>query len=274
MDKIERYIDSIYKNLKGNKNEIEDLKQDMRSHLLQTVEELKLEGKTEDESINVAISRFGDLKQVQIDLAGLFKIQRKFASNIIIISLLALLLSILCFFSYKAIYKNSNFSLVVPESLRSSVEDKLIKNEEISNTEVNNLLAKYKKQFKYVSISNRNTDSTYIISPENILSEEVEKDNSALITYINSLDGSTWTIKYGFDISGFNFSLPSLLFSCTIIFFVIYWILFGIWCVVKAYHDNRLNLSWILLFFTLNFIGYIIFKLDKVNTLRLRYSYN
>ena len=34
MNRIETYINSVYKNVQGNHNEIEDLKQEMRSHLL------------------------------------------------------------------------------------------------------------------------------------------------------------------------------------------------------------------------------------------------
>lgn len=75
MNKIEEYINYICKNTRGTKKEIEELKQEMRSHLTQTVQELSADGKTEQESIELAISRFGGKHQIQGELAKIFTFQ-------------------------------------------------------------------------------------------------------------------------------------------------------------------------------------------------------
>ena len=53
-------------------------------------------------------------------------------------------------------------------------------------------------------------------------------------------------------------------------FLMIYWILFGIWATVKAYHLRRSNVGWVAIFFVLNVVGYLLniiyyrFKVDSV----------
>src|SRR5665647_510298 len=88
MNKIEKYINFICKNTRGTKKEIEELKQEMRSHLTQTVQELIADGKSEQESIELAISRFGGKNQIQDELAHVFSIQKKFGNIILAVALI------------------------------------------------------------------------------------------------------------------------------------------------------------------------------------------
>ena len=78
MKQIDKYVNSIYKDVAGDKQEIEDLRQEMRSHLLEAVEELKVKGKTEEEAIRIAIENFGGKKQIVKGLSEFFKVQKKF----------------------------------------------------------------------------------------------------------------------------------------------------------------------------------------------------
>ena len=48
----------------------------MRNHLLETVHELKLEGKSENEAINIAIERFGGQEEMRSIVHQLFKDQK------------------------------------------------------------------------------------------------------------------------------------------------------------------------------------------------------
>ncbi|WP_185807831.1 hypothetical protein [Lysinibacillus telephonicus] len=43
MKKIESYVDGVYSSVGGNKKEIEELKAEMKSHLIEAVHELKAE---------------------------------------------------------------------------------------------------------------------------------------------------------------------------------------------------------------------------------------
>lgn len=269
MEKINIYIDSLYKHMDESLDEVQELKQEMKNHLLQTVNELISEGKSEEESIDIAISRFGKQNQLENELSEIFKVQRKFATSILIVSLVSFLFSVICLISYKIL--DNKVSLKVPELLRTNIEYKLEKEEVISNEEVNKLLKKYKNQFRYVALYKENNySSPDAIYPSNFSYEEVQNDKYTLTTYVNSPEGIEWTVRYGFDINGFNFSITYILSISAIIFFVVYWILFGIWCIINAYHRNKLSLTWIILFFILNVVAYAIFELERTNRLRIQ----
>lgn len=63
MKRINKFVDSIYKSVQGDKIEINEMKEEMKTHLIESVEELKAEGKTKDEAILLAINKFGEEKK-------------------------------------------------------------------------------------------------------------------------------------------------------------------------------------------------------------------
>ena len=65
MKQIEDFVDSVYHGVGGNEKEIQELKAEMKGHLLEAVHELKKEGKSEQEAINIAIERFGGEKEMR-----------------------------------------------------------------------------------------------------------------------------------------------------------------------------------------------------------------
>ncbi|MDR3595176.1 permease prefix domain 1-containing protein [Clostridium sp.] len=271
MNRIEAYINSVYKNVQGNQDEVEDLKQEMRSHLLQTVDELKNEGKTEEESIKIAISRFGECGQVENELSKVFKVKRKFAKTLLIVSIVSLLLSSICYISYRV--TDDMFRLRIPQTLKNAVGGKLEAGDQISYEEVTELLTKYKKQFRYVGVYKESNYSRIpdILYPSNFSVEEVENDECTLTTYPTSIDGTVWKVQYGFDYNGFLGFIPGYLIVAAEILFVCYWFLFSIWCVINAHYKKNLSLVWIVIFFTLNVFGYMIYILDKTNRPILKY---
>ncbi|MBZ9606575.1 permease prefix domain 1-containing protein [Clostridium estertheticum] len=97
MEQIDRYVKSVYRHIGGNKEEIEILKNEMRNHLLQIVEELKSEGKAEDESISIAIKRFGKETQIENELLGIFKFVNKKAKKTLIVAVSFLIMTIISF---------------------------------------------------------------------------------------------------------------------------------------------------------------------------------
>ncbi|MBZ9637826.1 permease prefix domain 1-containing protein [Clostridium sp. FP1] len=95
MEQINKYVNSVYKHVGGNKEEIEALKYEMKNHLLQLIEELKSEGKSEEESISIAINRFGEENQIENELIGIFKFVNKKAKKALIIAGAFLLITII-----------------------------------------------------------------------------------------------------------------------------------------------------------------------------------
>lgn len=97
MKPIDKYVDSLYKDVAGDKQEIEELKQEMRSHLIEAVEELKAQGKTEKEAIDTAIENFGGKTQILRGLSEFFKVQKKFTYYVFSFTLVFLLVGVLFF---------------------------------------------------------------------------------------------------------------------------------------------------------------------------------
>lgn len=94
MISIDEFVDSIYKGINGNEKEIKDFKEEMKEHLIETVNELKNEGKTEEESLKIAYERFGDIKVINNGLFKLFNKQKKFIRFILIFAVTFLLIGI------------------------------------------------------------------------------------------------------------------------------------------------------------------------------------
>ncbi|NER42985.1 hypothetical protein G3M54_21320 [Bacillus megaterium NBRC 15308 = ATCC 14581] len=76
MKRIEAFVDSMYLNVDGDKQEIEELKAEMKNHLFESVQELKEGGKTEQQAITIAIQRFGEEKEMRAVIGQLFEIQK------------------------------------------------------------------------------------------------------------------------------------------------------------------------------------------------------
>lgn len=95
MKQVEDFINSIFDNVDERNQEIQDLKEEMRNHLIEAVNELKLEGKSEEEAIRTAIERFGDQKQIAGGLFRIFKAQKRFVKNLFRTSFLFLLIGII-----------------------------------------------------------------------------------------------------------------------------------------------------------------------------------
>lgn len=94
MVSIDEFVNSLYKGVNGSQKEIKDFKEEMKSHLIETVNELKHEGKTEEESLKIAFERFGDSTVITNGLFKLFHKQKKFIGFILIFAIVFLLIGV------------------------------------------------------------------------------------------------------------------------------------------------------------------------------------
>jgi hypothetical protein len=60
MNKVDKYIDSIFSDVDNKNQQIKELKEEMKFHLTDAINELQLEGRTEEEGTEIAIERFGE----------------------------------------------------------------------------------------------------------------------------------------------------------------------------------------------------------------------
>lgn len=153
MEQIDRYVNLIYRHVDGDKEEIQILKGEMRNHLLQIVEELKLEGKSDEESISIAIKRFGEQTQIENELLGIFKFVNKKAKKALIAAVVFLLVALISFAAFvvginictKQYHERNN---EIVNIMRSYNQDDL----ENINKNISVLLNKYKSKVTYVAM--------------------------------------------------------------------------------------------------------------------------
>ncbi|MGP4109268.1 permease prefix domain 1-containing protein [Virgibacillus sp. L01] len=121
MKQIDEFVNSIYSGVSGK--EAIELKQEMRSHLIEAVEDLKSEGKSEKQAIDIAISRFGDEKQITRGLFSLFKTQNKIVKNLFRTSMVALFLGIVVLIGLILVGGNNQNELQQIDQTISSVSE-------------------------------------------------------------------------------------------------------------------------------------------------------
>jgi hypothetical protein len=86
MREIDQYVQSLYRNVKGNRRELADLKDQMK--------ELQLEGRTEEESLTIAIEQFGNKELLDQDIEGIFGPRRP--PIVILLAALHVIIGIVC----------------------------------------------------------------------------------------------------------------------------------------------------------------------------------
>lgn len=80
MKQIDEYLNKLYKGLKSS--ESKESKEEMKIHILEIVNELKQDGKNEQEAIKIALERFGEQDLLNGGLWFLFNNQKKLSRSI------------------------------------------------------------------------------------------------------------------------------------------------------------------------------------------------
>lgn len=100
MNRIDNYLESVYKNFNGNKDELVSLKAEMKSHILEEVNELKKSGYDENESITMALDKFGPSHELISDLSNMYTIEKYKPIKVLIILLSSLIILLPLFTLY------------------------------------------------------------------------------------------------------------------------------------------------------------------------------
>lgn len=262
MKQIEDFVESLYRNVNGNKEEIQELKAEMRNHLLEAVHELKAEGKTEKEAIQIAIERFGAEKELRLVVGQLFKVQKIFSKSVLIAAIAMILLTTLIYGIVMTTEKhkfNQNDQVVsqilstlgdyveVPSQLKMDIQEIVNQNTRITGIRI------------YDHETLRNSTNDEYVEPKISVREEGLFNfwnNIGLLNYAGySASNDKWNVIIEYK-SYEGTGIILLLFGI-----VGYWILFTIWAITYAYHHGRLNAGWIILFALFNLIGYFIYRL-------------
>ncbi|OZU89598.1 hypothetical protein CIL03_00150 [Virgibacillus indicus] len=267
MKKIDAFVDDVYQGVGGNKEEIQELKLEMKNHLLEAVYELKLEGKSEKEAIKIAIERFGGEKEMRSVIGQLFKAQKIFAKWVLNLAVICLITTVTVFGVIWAMEEqNSHENSIVAtnifdvlegketisEDMEEEIKDYIQETDQISKVKIFNV--------KDVKRESENYSSIF----------EYVKKAKPNYQYQRAVWAPEWLLvdffPYGNGDSEWYVDMETRHFSSfmTLVLFVgvaVYATLFTIWATVNAYHHKRLNIGWILAFALLNVIGYLIYFL-------------
>lgn len=248
MKKIDEYVNSVYTHVDGN--EVKELKEEMRTHLLEAVHELKAEGKSEKEAINIAIEHFGDGQMLRGKITEHFRLPRVFSVNLFRTAIIFAVLSILigCVFAfneYRAFTQRANIA-----QYTLAVLDDGGFNE--TNKELIVEYVKEASQLVSLDIYQRDT--------QELAFEYQNSESFKDVPYINGMGGKVYDNQsWAVDILYEHFHLAWI--YAIAVSLTIYWVLFTIWATINAYRHRRLNAGWIIAFALLNVVGYLIYVL-------------
>ncbi|MQR95882.1 permease prefix domain 1-containing protein [Fictibacillus phosphorivorans] len=161
MKQIDKYIQSIYKDVVGSRNEVEELKREMRAHLIEAVEELKAEGKTEAEAIRIAINNFGGENQMVKGLSEFFTVQKKFTNYILSLSVLFLVLSAIFFIT--SYTKANNYKEEVDQLKVVEEEKEIIMNDVFDVLDTSNEVGD-KERYDLLDVFNKYDDKLNLVA--------------------------------------------------------------------------------------------------------------
>ncbi|XRG80767.1 permease prefix domain 1-containing protein [Rossellomorea sp. GAMAL-10_SWC] len=265
MKQIEAFVDSIYLNVGGNLKEVQELKAEMKGHLLEAVHELKSEGKSEQEAIELAIERFGGEKEIRSIVAQLFKAQKTFAKWVLFCSV-AFLLIFLSIFGFVWQYEEQHSHEL--SVIATQIADEL-KGEKLVSLEMKKEIA-------------RLVESTDFISDVSIYSsKKIRTEDDGTIFYNTEIEKPDYQYKkivwspewlahdffpYGNGDKEWYVEMKYRSFDTfagyvLIAGLTINWTLFTIWATINAYHHKRLNTGWIIIFALFNLLGYVAYLL-------------
>jgi cytochrome c-type biogenesis protein CcmH/NrfF len=265
---IESYVEEVYHNVRGNKKEIEDLKAEMKSHLLEAVHELQLEGKSEQEAIKLAIERFGGEKEMRSVIGELFKAQKTFAKWVLYLAIVIILFTAAAFgYVWSIEQDNADENSIVASQISEILSDQNSISEEMK-TEIRSLI-KGTDQISQLEIYNVSS-----VDNVNLVSDYV-KDTKADYRFEQKVRNPVWLqadfFPYaiwdeewyvGMETKHIGDWLAVILFSGV----AIYCTLFTIWATINAYHHRRLKAGWVIAFALLNVVGYLIYVLSGRKT--------
>jgi cytochrome c-type biogenesis protein CcmH/NrfF len=266
MKQIETFVDSVYKNVAGDRKEIQELKAEMKSHLLEAIYELKSEGKSEQQAIDIAIERFGGEKEMRSIVSQLFKAQKVFAKWVLFLAVAFLVISSTAFgVMWAAGERNSHENSIVATKIFDILHNKKTVSEDM------------KKEIETLA---QGTDQISKVQIYNVQDVKLEAESyNSIFEYVENakpnyhFERKIWAPDWAFDLYPYgngdsewyvNMEVRYIDTIMTLVLFVgvaVYAALFTIWATINAYHRRRFNIGWVIAFAFLNVFGYLVYFL-------------
>lgn len=262
MNQIEVFVDSIYKNARGNRKEIQELKTEIKSHLLEAVHELIAEGKSQEEAIDIAIQRFGGEKEMGAIVRQLFEAQIIFAKRVFYIAIAFLIVSLAASGlvwkvekgnrAENTAFANTVYEVLGNQSANLDEIDTIIKALVLDTVQITNVQVYRMNDVETVTEDGSVSYFNHHAIPMYQYVREI-RPSSVMDFYYAT--GDEWFIHVE------SKNLATLVGYLLTAGIAVYAVLFTIWASINAYHHRRLNMGWILVFALLNVLGYLLYRM-------------
>lgn len=280
MRRIEEYIEKIYRGFDKKDEETKILKEETKAHLFEEVEDLKKQGVTEEESINIAISKFGDIVEVRKELSEIIKIEAKFAKIILISAFALLFIWVASFVQESFMTEKDQFAYQgkareVQMEIHELLEDKTVISEDDKAAMVT-AIHKYNSingiMFYGLTVEDSNGNVVFEEQLKDISNKEygsnpsfeVHKPFSGAKWFVTLNSTREYSLNYPSWIDSYereHFNYKFLLINMQGIVIAVYWVLFLLWFIIKAYHNKTIRLWNCIIVLLLNLVGYAIYVL-------------
>ncbi|AJI25207.1 PLDc_N domain-containing protein [Priestia megaterium] len=270
MKRIEAFVDSMYLNVDGDKQEIEELKAEMKNHLFESVQELKEGGKTEQQAITIAIQRFGEEKEMRAVIGQLFEIQKIFAKRVLYIAIVCLILTI----SMGSFLWKIDDSTAQGLSETSTLISKELENKDVMTFSMKRKIETLVEDTNYISeVTIYNSKDIRSVSQNS--GDYHWKSQNPDFQYQRTIWAPKWLGVDSSTSGNGNEQWFVLIESRSfdqlqvIVIFMggaIYWTLFTIWAIINAHHQKRLRIGWIFIFIGLNVLGYLLYYFTGIRS--------
>lgn len=268
MKQIEAFVDEVYHNVDGDIKEIEELKAEMKNHLFEAVHELRREGKSEQEAIELAIARFGGEREMRSIAGQLFRAQKVFAKRFLYIAISLLIFTFVACGTLNLLdagYQNDN------QTVSSEITKRLEGKEEISGVMKKEISSLLDDQNQIISLQVYKLSDILRVSKDGTASYHL-KGATPAYEYgdFNSFGKPSWILTemdspYGSREEWFVHMESIKFYGITPFIFnggiAIFAVLFTIWAAINAYHHRRLKAGWVIAFALFNVVGYLIYIL-------------
>lgn len=284
MDRIDEYVNEIYRKFDTNDQDTRILIEETKSHLYDEVGDFRKQGFNEKESIEKAIYNFGKENVVINEMNGVLKRQNKFSKVLIIIAVVIFTLGT----AFKLInivydisgaennrtakYENDQFfSYNLIHDIREKLSGRESIDENLKN-DITQLLDEFNIR------TNNGIYDVDIIDHDNQYVYSYNKDTSKEACEINNSGGASgdgyWTIEYEkTDIQSkydsfimdkiFERSLPYELNECSCYLFILSWILICISLFNNVYIKDMISKEYIIFYVVSSCIILLMLALDR-----------
>jgi len=256
MGRLEKYLDHLYKNVNISDKEKSELKEEMRLHLDDYVQEAQKKGISKEDAITEAIEHFGD-QDIQEELNEVYKKPKKyFFLKIAILFFTSSILFFTITLFINHISKNQTDGWIMGlENIFEQYPNQSNLNQiktEVQNGITNNII----KDAVIMGVSNGTEEIIY----RTIDNEGFPQDNTLFIETVENNKiiniNQKYTVTYSYNVINEEFIL-----TLTLFLFTLYWLFFYIW-----FKHNHRGLKWNSLIFFTNIFGFIVFYFTKKNS--------